>query len=176
MRRGSGGAQTATRVAIPPPTPAQTLSVVDQYAHTKKTRTKPVRNADGILIRKDGRPDMRSQSSAANLRKVHARKEEEKRLEAEAARGGGTGEGSPVTEGSRDSEAREGDGESSTQERTTEILTKMFPHGIDEQKGRLAGKEAYFPKDREEVEMGEGEDEAGKETPPTEEGAMEAAT
>ncbi|KAH7372369.1 hypothetical protein BKA66DRAFT_443712 [Pyrenochaeta sp. MPI-SDFR-AT-0127] len=47
----------------------------DPYAHTKKTRTKPIRNADGVLIRKDGRPDMRSQSSAANLRKVHARKE-----------------------------------------------------------------------------------------------------
>jgi hypothetical protein len=56
----------------------------DPYAHTKKTRTKPVRNSEGVLIRKDGRPDMRSQSSAANLRKVHARKEEERRMEAEA--------------------------------------------------------------------------------------------
>lgn len=37
----------------------------------KKTRTKPIRNADGVLIRKDGRPDMRSVSSANNLRKVH---------------------------------------------------------------------------------------------------------
>ncbi|EFQ89964.1 hypothetical protein CFE70_010546 [Pyrenophora teres f. teres 0-1] len=45
------------------------------YGSGKKTRTKPVRNADGVLIRKDGRPDMRSQSSAANLRKVHQRKE-----------------------------------------------------------------------------------------------------
>ena len=50
-------------------------SLSDPYEHTKKTRTKPIRNADGVLIRKDGRPDMRSQSSAANLRKVHARKE-----------------------------------------------------------------------------------------------------
>jgi hypothetical protein len=56
----------------------------DPYAHTKKTRTKPVRNADGVLIRKDGRPDMRSHSSAANLRKVHAKKEQERRLEAAA--------------------------------------------------------------------------------------------
>ncbi|EUC42024.1 hypothetical protein COCMIDRAFT_104583 [Bipolaris oryzae ATCC 44560] len=47
------------------------------YGSAKRTRTKPVRNADGVLIRKDGRPDMRSQSSAANLRKVHARKENE---------------------------------------------------------------------------------------------------
>ncbi|RMZ66984.1 fe-s assembly co-chaperone [Pyrenophora seminiperda CCB06] len=45
------------------------------YGSGKKTRTKPIRNADGVLIRKDGRPDMRSQSSAANLRKVHQRKE-----------------------------------------------------------------------------------------------------
>lgn len=44
----------------------------------KKTRTKPVRNADGVLIRKDGRPDMRSVSSAMNLKKVHAKKEAER--------------------------------------------------------------------------------------------------
>lgn len=50
----------------------------DGIAGNKKTRTKPVRNADGILIRKDGRPDMRSVSSANNLRKVHAKKEAER--------------------------------------------------------------------------------------------------
>lgn len=44
----------------------------------KKTRTKPIRNAEGVLIRKDGRPDMRSVSSANNLRKVHAKKEAER--------------------------------------------------------------------------------------------------
>ena len=49
----------------------------EAYGSTKRTRTRPVRNADGVLIRKDGRPDMRSQSSAANLRKVHARKKNE---------------------------------------------------------------------------------------------------
>jgi hypothetical protein len=49
----------------------------DLYGSAKKTRTKPIRNADGVLIRKDGRPDMRSQSSAANLRKVHSRNEGE---------------------------------------------------------------------------------------------------
>jgi hypothetical protein len=51
---------------------------MDPYSHTKRTRTKPIRNSDGVLIRKDGRPDMRSQSSAANLRKVHARNGEQK--------------------------------------------------------------------------------------------------
>ncbi|KAK4560751.1 hypothetical protein LTR86_005330 [Recurvomyces mirabilis] len=44
----------------------------------KKSRTKPIRNADGVLIRKDGRPDMRSVSSANNLRKVHAKREAER--------------------------------------------------------------------------------------------------
>ncbi|RMY73656.1 hypothetical protein D0862_14255 [Hortaea werneckii] len=44
----------------------------------KRSRTKPIRNAEGILIRKDGRPDMRSVSSANNLRKVHAKKEAER--------------------------------------------------------------------------------------------------
>lgn len=49
-----------------------------QTSSGKKTRTKPIRNAEGILIRKDGRPDMRSVSSANNLRKVHAKKEAER--------------------------------------------------------------------------------------------------
>ena len=45
---------------------------------SKKSRSKPTRNADGVLIRKDGRPDMRSVSSAKNLRAVHAKREAEK--------------------------------------------------------------------------------------------------
>ena len=49
-----------------------------QTSGGKKTRTKPIRNAEGVLIRKDGRPDMRSVSSANNLRKVHAKKEAER--------------------------------------------------------------------------------------------------
>ncbi|TKA36640.1 hypothetical protein B0A54_11883 [Friedmanniomyces endolithicus] len=52
---------------------------------SKKSRSKPTRNADGVLIRKDGRPDMRSVSSANNLRRVHAQRE--------AARVDGEGEG-----------------------------------------------------------------------------------
>ncbi|TKX25514.1 hypothetical protein C1H76_2164 [Elsinoe australis] len=55
----------------------------------KKSRTKPTRNANGILIRKDGRPDMRSISSAQNLRKVHAKKE--------AERNGDSQQGDPVS-------------------------------------------------------------------------------
>ncbi|KAF4546959.1 Hypothetical protein D9617_86g041460 [Elsinoe fawcettii] len=44
----------------------------------KKSRTKSKRNANGILIRKDGQSDMRSLSSAQNLRKVHAKKGKER--------------------------------------------------------------------------------------------------
>ncbi|KAF2400359.1 hypothetical protein EJ06DRAFT_427365 [Trichodelitschia bisporula] len=55
MARGEGGS---------PPSGAEGSMAGDPYAHTKKTRTKPTRNAEGILIRKDGRPDMRSQSRA----------------------------------------------------------------------------------------------------------------
>lgn len=86
-RRGSGGggvrssythSDRAASMGLQGVTVSMGLeSPSDPYAHTKKTRTKPIRNADGVLIRKDGRPDMRSQSSAANLRKVHARKDGE---------------------------------------------------------------------------------------------------
>lgn len=67
-----------------PATPVAHGSPQEQFAGDgmsnsgKKTRTKPIRNAEGILIRKDGRPDMRSVSSANNLRKVHAKKEAER--------------------------------------------------------------------------------------------------
>lgn len=63
----------------------ETMSAQTEFAMSnsgKKSRSKPIRNAEGILIRKDGRPDMRSVSSANNLRKVHAKREAE-RAEAE---------------------------------------------------------------------------------------------
>lgn len=65
----------------PSSTAPETPSPAFQEAN-KKSRTKPTRNANGILIRKDGRPDMRSISSAQNLRKVHAKKEAERNGEA----------------------------------------------------------------------------------------------
>lgn len=63
--------------------------------NTKRSRTKPFRNDEGILIRKDGRPDMRSVSSAMNLRKVHAKKEARRQ---ERLAGGGLNSATPVDE------------------------------------------------------------------------------
>lgn len=108
--------------------PPIAVSPQDPYAHTKKTRTKPTRNADGILIRKDGRPDMRSQSSAANLRKVHARKEAERAQEM-GTHGPTSGLATaPVIRGNN------GDGNSpdpNTDEgRHRVILKQVFPDGV----------------------------------------------
>lgn len=49
-----------------------TLSQLD--AIRRRTRQKPIRNAAGVLIRKDGMPDQRSISSPQNLKKVHEKK------------------------------------------------------------------------------------------------------
>jgi len=137
VRRGSGGAQGRPPM---PQSPGSTIG--DPYGHTKKTRTKPIRNSDGVLIRKDGRPDMRSQSSAANLRKVHARKEEEKRMEGGPSSGLATGvtsaDGhSPDSHGSFDMEPN------STQEKRDIIMKQMFPNGVDEHRDRLYGTQFY---------------------------------
>jgi len=110
----------------------------DPYAHTKKTRSKPIRNADGVLIRKDGRPDMRSQSSAANLRKVHARKEGE--LSTQGSPIGFTptplqftasidGPDSPSPSGYAHPDQ---DTPASVQQKHSAIMGKMFPSGVDQ--------------------------------------------
>jgi hypothetical protein len=119
----------------------------DPYAHTKKTRTKPTRNADGILIRKDGRPDMRSQSSAANLRKVHARKEEQKatgspyatttplaHLVHHSPQTGASSPSSPT--GLVKTEASDSSATVSAQQKHEMIMTKMFPHGVEASRER----------------------------------------
>jgi hypothetical protein len=139
IRRGSGGGQGQPIQATSPQS-----SMGDPYGHAKKTRTKPIRNSDGVLIRKDGRPDMRSQSSAANLRKVHARKEEEKRMEPGSGMSPtsalGTGMTSPDSQNSGENTIP-----SSTQERTNDIMKRMFPNGVDEHRGILSTSEHYFP-------------------------------
>jgi hypothetical protein len=110
----------------------------DPYAHTKKTRTKPIRNAEGILIRKDGRPDMRSQSSAANLRKVHAKKEEAKAAQRQFTPTSSLATSLPNTmsvDTPSPTAGAEGAGPS-TQHKHQLIMKQMFPHGVDEARAR----------------------------------------
>lgn len=152
MRRRSSVAHIGLgRSSLPPQTPQSAIG--DPYAHTKKTRTKPIRNSDGILIRKDGRPDMRSQSSAANLRKVHARKEEDQQGGSETPTSGPAAAppltAAPTTASNsraqspaslRDEEL----GGNMAQERAEMILKQMFPHGVDEQRGRVYSSDRYL--------------------------------
>ncbi|KAF2035747.1 hypothetical protein EK21DRAFT_53125, partial [Setomelanomma holmii] len=126
----------------------------DPYAHTKKSRTKPIRNADGVLIRKDGRPDMRSQSSAANLRKAHARKEGE-----QSAQGSPTGvmpatlhhgpsadsPGTPTPSGFTHPDPNATPG---ARQKHNEIMGKMFPAGLDESRKQHDYAHQVFEGDR----------------------------
>ncbi|PPJ53446.1 hypothetical protein CBER1_00309 [Cercospora berteroae] len=91
---------------------------------SKKTRTKPVRNAEGILIRKDGRPDMRSVSSANNLRKVHAKKEAE-RAENDEEPNGRTRSGTP-TSAIAGEEGSDDYGTETPQERHRELMHRIL--------------------------------------------------
>ncbi|KAF1813584.1 hypothetical protein P152DRAFT_456967 [Eremomyces bilateralis CBS 781.70] len=156
MRRGSGGALAGTTgggLGRPMPAPTMTTTIMDPYAHTKKTRTKPSRNSEGILIRKDGRPDMRSQSSAANLRKVHARKEQERMAELGTSlphRGspqeGGVdspqqpvqsiGANTPDAEGSAEvRDERESTDEGSRHE---DVMRQIFSRGVERENERVS--------------------------------------
>ncbi|KAF2009839.1 hypothetical protein BU24DRAFT_414300 [Aaosphaeria arxii CBS 175.79] len=145
IRRGSGGGGTS-RGGRPSSSSSRSVSlglqgvtsgigmVVDPYSHTKKTRTKPTRNSDGVLIRKDGRPDMRSQSSAANLRKVHARKDDQ------GFEHGFTPTNLHHSVNTEESDTRSPteytpphqDDEGNVQEKHHAIMGKMFPGGIEE--------------------------------------------
>jgi uncharacterized coiled-coil protein SlyX len=137
-RRGSGGAPGGLTM-----TPIQ---AIDPYGHTKRSRTKPIRNSDGVLIRKDGRPDMRSQSSAANLRKVHAKKEEERLslggVPTATSGNVGSAANSPVSIDSNDAEPN------NTQQRSAHIMQQMFPKGIEQERTRLYTAQQYFPSER----------------------------
>lgn len=145
-RRGSGGgrggyAQSERAASLNSQGVSPGFSIGspnDPYAHTKKTRTKPIRNADGVLIRKDGRPDMRSQSSAANLRKVHARKEGE--LSTQGSPTGYThtnlhhsaSNDAPETPSPSGYGQPDQDVSSSVQRKHSAIMGKMFPSGLAE--------------------------------------------
>ncbi|CAO2656674.1 Nn.00g054770.m01.CDS01 [Neocucurbitaria sp. VM-36] len=164
-RRGSGGGGTrggytasdrAVSLGLQGVTAGMGIEPpIDLYSHTKKTRTKPIRNADGVLIRKDGRPDMRSQSSAANLRKVHARKD-------------GDPNHSPSTftptnlhysdsAGAPDTPSPSGYGldhgpdhsvSASIHKKHSAIMNKMFPSGVDESRKQYDYTRQVFEEDR----------------------------
>lgn len=71
-------AHRTLRAALPHDSYTMSREVLSEDAPSRKrSRTKLKRNGQGILIRKDGRPDMRSISSALNLKKVHAKKDTE---------------------------------------------------------------------------------------------------
>lgn len=91
------------------------------YGQPKRTRTKPTRDENGVLIRKDGRPDRRSQSSALNLRRVHEAREREKAAASRPATPGPSTENPAVTEGLSDSVVK----------RHKDVMKDIFPNGIE---------------------------------------------
>ena len=142
--------------------PAHLDSAGQQSSGSKKTRTKPIRNAEGVLIRKDGRPDMRSVSSANNLRKVHAKKEAE-RAEMDgrtptSARSLAPANSSSLSEdenvdhsGSPSSPAEIAEvkgeaGEPNSQERHQELMNRILPHGFESAAGGQSTAERFFPR------------------------------
>ncbi|MBE7159298.1 MAG: hypothetical protein INR62_12860, partial [Rhodospirillales bacterium] len=172
VRRGGGivGAPQDQHEHITPATPVvqgtqdpfapsagpSSIDPTHQTSGGKKSRTKPIRNAEGILIRKDGQPDQRSVSSANNLRKVHAKKEAE-RAEMEGrtptsarslAPAGGSNSLSEEDEG----EEGEGQQHGTTQERHQALMSRIFPQGVDEA-SRGVG-ERFFPRQQQEGEGG----------------------
>ncbi|KAK1089745.1 hypothetical protein LTR48_000031 [Friedmanniomyces endolithicus] len=103
---------------------------------SKKSRSKPTRNADGVLIRKDGRPDMRSVSSANNLRRVHAQRVAA-RVEGEGDGEGGRTPGSGWEGSVGGEEGERGEGEVVMKEEDEEDGDE----GMDEE-GRREGRGA----------------------------------
>ncbi|KAK4890235.1 hypothetical protein LTR27_010996 [Elasticomyces elasticus] len=108
---------------------------------SKKSRSKPTRNADGVLIRKDGRPDMRSVSSANNLRKVHAKREAE-RAEADGKIPTSVAPALSNLFADDEHEARSGTPDSTgvddgdvddqgAQERHQQLMGRIYPHGAE---------------------------------------------
>ena len=148
-KRGSGG---GPMMAMSP------IQSMEPYGHTKRSRTKPIRNSDGVLIRKDGRPDMRSQSSAANLRKVHAKKEEDRLTQGApdpASLPDDTATSvaeSPASHADshevEPSAQQEGEEPSNIQERADHIMKQMFPKGIEQERTRLHTAQQYFNPDQ----------------------------
>ncbi|KAF1360599.1 hypothetical protein EJ07DRAFT_155029 [Lizonia empirigonia] len=157
MRRGSGGggmrggSSLMERVNDWTPEAGPRSVFHDPPSETKKTRSKPVRNEEGILVRKDGRPDRRSQSSAANLRKVHARKEEQNR-EGEAGSTPSSLQFSILAGPDTPSPASNGYQEHTVTDRVRKkheyILGRIFPDGIDTSRKQNDYAHQVFNEDR----------------------------
>ncbi|KAI5268865.1 hypothetical protein E4T47_07485 [Aureobasidium subglaciale] len=132
-----------------------TADVASSNHPTKKTRTKPVRNADGVLIRKDGRPDMRSVSSAMNLKKVHAKKEAERAGNKETSAGTEDHKSTPYSASDHDAgemsptspsvDEHAMDGDNSILDHHQETMRKVFPHGVDGSSAQSMAQQ-FFPK------------------------------
>ena len=127
-------------------------------ASSKKTRQKPIRNAEGILIRKDGKPDLRSISSPMNLKKVHARKTAEvdangQPIESQSPHMsdsmdspvGGSDESPTNAEEESYSPPSEEQPKSKSRPSTHgAIMKQMFPHGVDDDSHRMHGNAAQL--------------------------------
>lgn len=125
---------------------ASGIQYMDHAAVAKKTRQKPIRNSEGVLIRKDGKPDQRSISSPMNLKKVHARK----LAEAESTgtrRDSISNPTSPLAisetgaQNEEDEEEDETSPESASRnqgkDRHRIIMQQMFPHGVADDTNRM---------------------------------------
>lgn len=161
VRRGGGGG-SVSRVGsfpnehqeqwTPEIGPRTVYHIQDSPIEVKKTRSKPIRNEDGILVRKDGRPDRRSQSSAANLRKVHARKEEQ--LQKETDRNSTPTRLHPRTPAGQDSasppphDQLDPNVTDSVRKKHHDILGRIFPEGIDNSRKQHDYAHQVFNEDR----------------------------
>lgn len=162
LRRGGGGAGAPPHdteheyLETPIEGPHDPDESVDgQHASGgKKTRTKPIRNAEGVLIRKDGRPDMRSVSSANNLRKVHAKKEAE-RVDMEGRTPTSARSLAPADTYSDDEEEAHSatpgtperddaaDSEQAGRHRNEQLMSRVFPRSVE---GDRSMAERFFPR------------------------------
>ena len=154
VRRGTAGGGAPLQYIDPAP--------------AKRTRQRPIRNDQGILIRKDGKPDQRSISSPQNLRKVHERRIAEQErgsqdspnspsspAETEAPRSAGefasavgsSGSGSPALEQQEhmyQSDSRQSSRPASKHDR---VMSKMFPRGLGEDAHRMNHAARIFEPD-----------------------------
>lgn len=160
VRRGGGrsgvrgGCSPMERVSEWTPEIGSRSIYHDPPSEAKKTRSKPVRNEEGILVRKDGRPDRRSQSSAANLRKVHARKEGQQKegttgatpTSLQVSMSAGPDTPSPTLRGHLEQDIT-----NSVRKRHNEILNKIFPDGVDTSRKQYDYAHQVFNEDRDHI-------------------------